>query len=70
MFVAALGSEPFGWTKSVTQKIMLKKRGDVFAGMEVMMGPELVEIIKGLCEVDPGRRWDSSRARKTLYRLV
>ena len=70
MFVAAFGTEPFGWTKSVTQKIMLKKRGDVFAGMEIRMAEGLVEIIRGLCELDPGRRWDSSRAGQALHRLA
>jgi Protein kinase domain len=69
MFVAAMGSEPFAWTKSGTQKIMLKKRGNVFAGAEIRMPLDLVEIVRGLCEVDAGRRWDSSKARRALHQL-
>src|SRR5208282_800354 len=52
MFVAATGIEPFGWTRSSTQKIMLKKRGDIFAGTDVRMSTRIIEIIKGMCAVD------------------
>ena len=69
MFVAAIGSEPFSWTRSVTQKIMLKKRGDIFAGTETRMPARLTEIIKGMCTSDPSHRWDSSHVRTALQQL-
>jgi len=69
LFVAATGLEPFSWTRSVTQKIMLKKRGDIFAGTETRMDRRVIEIIKGMCIADPIRRWDLSRARNVLQQL-
>jgi len=69
MFVAATGLEPFSWTRSITQKIMMKKRGDIFAGTEVRMPHRMMEIIKGMCASDPSRRWDYTRIRRTLNDL-
>jgi hypothetical protein len=69
MFVAATGIEPFGWTKSITQKIMLKKRGDVFAGTDVRMSTRMIEIIKGMCAVDRAHRWHSTQVRGALHEL-
>jgi serine/threonine protein kinase len=69
MFVAATGIEPFGWTRSITQKIMLKKRGDIFAGMDIRMSPNIVEIIKGMCASDPSRRWNSNKVHRALHEL-
>jgi Protein kinase domain len=69
MFVAATGLEPFCWTRSVTQKIMLKKRGDIFAGMDVRVSDAIVEIIRGMCAVDPTHRWDYARIRHALAKL-
>ena len=69
MFVAATGLEPFSWTRSITQKIMLKKRGDIFAGTETRMAGRVMEIIKGMCISDPIRRWDSSRVRNALQQV-
>jgi serine/threonine protein kinase len=69
MFVAATGQEPFSWTRSVTQKIMMKKRGDIFAGTEVRMPQRMMEIIKGMCASDPSRRWDYTRIRRALNEL-
>lgn len=69
MFVAATGMEPFSWTRSITQKIMLKKRGDIFAGTETRMSDRLMEIIKGMCTFDPTRRWNSRRVRTGLRQL-
>lgn len=69
MFVAAAGVEPFCWTRSVTQKIMLKKRGDIFAGMDVRMPKSLVEIIKGMCDANPKTRWDYTRIRNAMESL-
>ena len=69
MFVAATGIEPFGWTRSITQKIMLKKRGDIFAGTDVRMATRIIEIIKGMCAVDCTRRWHSTQIRRTLDEL-
>lgn len=69
MFVAATGLEPFSWTRSITQKIMMKKRGDIFAGTEVRMPQRMMEIIQGMCASDPSRRWDYSRIGRTLNDL-
>ena len=69
MFVAATGMEPFGWTRSITQKIMLKKRGDIFAGTDVRMSSRIIEIIKGMCAVDHTRRWHSTQIRRVLNEL-
>ena len=69
IFVAATGIEPFGWTRSVTQKIMLKKRGDIFAGTDVRMSSRIIEIIRGMCAVDRTRRWHSSEIRQALHGL-
>ena len=69
MFVAATGIEPFGWTRSITQKIMLKKRGDIFAGTDVRMSTRIIEIIKGMCAVDRARRWHSTQVRGALHEL-
>ena len=69
MFVAAAGVEPFCWTRSVTQKIMLKKRGDIFAGMDVRMPSSIRDIIKGMCEANPEIRWDHTRIRSALENL-
>jgi hypothetical protein len=69
MFVAATGLEPFSWTKSITQKIMLKKRGDIFAGTDVRMPQPLIGIIKGMCFSDPARRWDYNDIRTAIAKL-
>jgi serine/threonine protein kinase len=70
MFVAAMGVEPFSWTRSVTQKIMLKKRGDIFAGTEESrISGRLIEIIRGMCTSGPARRWSSTRVRTALHQL-
>jgi serine/threonine protein kinase len=69
MFVAATGLEPFSWTKSITQKIMLKKRGDIFAGTDVRMPQPLIDIIKGMCASDPTRRWDYNDIRTAIAKL-
>lgn len=69
MFVAATGVEPFGWTKSIAQKIMLKKRGDIFAGTDARMSPHMIDIIKGMCASDPTHRWSSNKIRQKLQSL-
>ena len=69
MFVAAAGVEPFCWTRSNTQKIMLKKRGDIFAGMDIRMPSGIKEIIEGMCDANPKTRWDYSRIRTALEAL-
>jgi hypothetical protein len=69
MFVAATGLEPFSWTKSITQKIMLKKRGDIFAGTDVRMPQPILDIIKGMCASDPAHRWDYRDIRNAVNQL-
>lgn len=69
MFVAATGIEPFGWTRSITQKIMLKKRGDIFAGINVWTSSPIIDIIKGMCTAEPYRRWNPEHIRHAMYNL-
>jgi hypothetical protein len=69
MFVAAMGMEPFGWTRSITQKIMLKKRGDIFAGMDIWTSSPIIDIIKGMCTAEPYRRWNPEHIRHALHNL-
>lgn len=69
MFVAAMRDEPFNWTRSITQKIMLKKRGDVFAGADIHSPSRVVEIIKGMCLADPIYRWGIQKIRQAMLEL-
>jgi serine/threonine protein kinase len=69
MFVAAAGVEPFCWTRSNTQKIMLKKRGDIFAGMDIRTPSAIKDIIKGMCDANPLKRWDYNTIRNALRDL-
>jgi len=70
MFVAAMGQEPFSWTNSATQKIMLKKREDIFVGLgleSVKRLPDIVQkVIEGMCECDSMKRWSTGQIRNKL----
>jgi hypothetical protein len=48
----------------------LKKRGDIFAGMDVRMEVAMVEILNGMCWADPTSRWTTARIRHALENVA